>query len=80
MATGKQRKTLPMKTNIISALIGALVQLLTPEMLRGFIDAGLDWIENYVMETDNTIDDSIVLPICRKLREAVGIPDEDGNS
>lgn len=66
-----------MTSKVITALVAALLQMLSPEMLRRFIDAGLDAIEDYVAGTNNTIDDGIVIPACALLRKAVGIPDSD---
>ena len=64
-------------TKIISALVHAVLSMLDPEMLRGFIDAGLDFIEDYVGKTENEVDDSIVLPACALLRKAINCPDND---
>jgi hypothetical protein len=42
-----------------------------------FVDAGLDYIEDYVSKTENTMDDQVVLPMCRIIREVLNVPDND---
>jgi hypothetical protein len=38
---------------------------------------GLDIIEDKVMASPSTTDDMIVLPVCRIIREALSVPDND---
>jgi hypothetical protein len=40
-------------------------------------DVLLDQLENFVQRTDNKIDDHLLLPAIRALREAFDIPDND---
>lgn len=58
-------------------LMTALFAVLTPENLKKFVDAGLDAIENAVEGSENTIDDKLVLPICKVIRGTFDIPDND---
>jgi len=66
-----------MTSKVLAALVGALLQLLSPEMLRKFIDSGLDAIEDWVEGTENSIDDGVVLPMCALIRRAINCPDSD---
>lgn len=69
-----------MNGGLIAALMGGLLRLLTPEVIKKGIDAFLDAIENAVANTDNKIDDKIVLPTIAALRAAIGVPDNDGGA
>jgi hypothetical protein len=66
-----------MKTQILMALIGMFVNLLSPENLRKFADLVLDAIENKVEATENKWDDAVILPMCQTVRDAFNIPDND---
>lgn len=66
-----------MKKQLLEKLIGLLISMLTPEMLKVFADQLLDWIENHVQESDNKIDDAALLPICGMIRTTFNIPDND---
>ena len=66
--------------SVVSALLSALFMLLTPEVIKKFVDAGLDIIEDAVANSSNKIDDVVVIPLCKKLREALSIPDDDAPS
>lgn len=65
-----------MKAQILSVLIGALLKILTPELLKQFIDMVLDWVEDYVTGSASTVDDKVVLPICELIRKTFDVPDE----
>ena len=64
-----------MKAKLIGSLIGMLLQLLTPELLKEFTDNALDFIEAKVLGSKSKIDDAIILPLCATIREAFNIPD-----
>lgn len=66
-----------MKAQLISVLVGLVIKLFTPELLRAFLDMFLDWIEQYVKGSASTVDDKLVLPICDMIRLAYGVPDND---
>ncbi len=67
--------------SIVAYLIGQLVKLivgtLTPELLKKFGDMVLDFVENYVEGTASEVDDRIVLPVAKALRDVLNIPDDD---
>ena len=66
-----------MKAVLISQLIQIIVSMLTPDLLKKFVDMLLDFVEVYVQGTASTLDDKIVLPICEAIRRAFEIPDND---
>lgn len=66
-----------MKVKILTMVIGQVFSLLTPEILKGAVDALLDYVEETVVKSDNTIDDKIVIPACQLLRKTFDIPDND---
>jgi hypothetical protein len=61
----------------VQTAISAILANLDEDTIKRFIDAGLDAIEDIVASTDNQIDDQLVLPLCRRLRQAVDVPDND---
>ncbi len=62
---------------LLTANIGLMDQLMTKENLLLIADAMLDAAENIVIDSENTIDDKIVLPAIQKLRDTFNIPDND---
>ena len=66
-----------MNEKLLKVLIQGLFAVLTPEVLKSFVDAGLDAIEDAVAESENKVDDRIVLPMCKLIRNTFGIDDND---
>jgi hypothetical protein len=66
-----------MKAQLITMLIGMVMKLLTPELLRSFLDMVLDFVEAKVEGTKSTVDDRMILPICDMIRSAYHVPDND---
>jgi hypothetical protein len=66
-----------MKENLLKLLINAVLTFLSEAQLKDFADALLDFVEDAVEKSGTDLDDAIILPICRKVREAFGIPDND---
>jgi hypothetical protein len=66
-----------MKAKLITTLIGLILKMLTPELLKSFADTVLDFVEDKVKGTESTVDDAIVLPMCDMIRAAFNIPDND---
>lgn len=62
---------------MLQAIVALLAQVMTKENLKLVADAMLDVVEDVVAKSDNTIDDQLVLPAVRKIREAFDIPDND---
>jgi len=65
-----------MKDTIVK-LIALVLSLLNIERLRLVADAILDVIEKSVEESSTKVDDVLVLPLCKRIREAFNIPDND---
>jgi len=42
-----------------------------------FLDAGLDYIEDKVIASENKIDDTLILPACSLVRTVLRVPDND---
>ncbi|KKM25508.1 hypothetical protein LCGC14_1594320 [marine sediment metagenome] len=66
-----------MKAMILRHLVGVIMGMLTPELLKSFADMVLDFVEDYVEGTKSKIDDRLVLPLCASIRAAFDIPDND---
>ena len=67
-----------MKAKLIGSLINVFLLLLSPDLLKLFVDTVLDFIEDYVAGTKSEIDDKVVLPLCDMIRKTFDIPDHDG--
>ena len=63
--------------SIIASLIAGLLKALSPEVVKKGVDAMLDKIEDSVSGSKNKVDDMIVLPLCKTIREALNVPDND---
>lgn len=66
-----------MKKKLIELLLNAVLTFLSDEQLKEFADKLLDFVEDAVEQSGTSLDDAIILPICKKIREAFGIPDND---
>jgi hypothetical protein len=69
------------KMQLVLAIVSALLKILTPDLIKKLAqklgDTILDFAEDHVLGTASTVDDAIVLPVCKQLREGLNIPDED---
>ena len=66
-----------MKAKLIQLALQIMLSLLSPELLKTFADKLFDMIEEFVSDTENDVDDALVLPLIGLLREAFDIPDND---
>jgi hypothetical protein len=66
-----------MKEKILIQLINLVIGMISPELLKRLADTFLDFIEDSVVESDNKIDDMIILPMCKMVRDAFDIEDND---
>lgn len=64
-----------MSKHLLEMLINILMRILTPELLMTFADMTLDFVEEYVEGSKSTVDDKLVLPLCKLIRETYGIID-----
>ena len=66
-----------MKEKVIMWAVTLFLERLSGEDLKKWIDMGLDLIEDKVASTPSKTDDMIVLPLCKIIREALSVPDND---
>lgn len=52
-------------------------EFLTEENIKGAIDAVLDKLEDLIEKSPTKVDDRLLLPPIKKLREGLNIPDND---
>ncbi|MFA5430373.1 MAG: hypothetical protein WC329_04370 [Candidatus Omnitrophota bacterium] len=76
-AGGVSKGVSAMKSYLIAKLVGVLLGMFSPELLKKFIDMFLDFVENFVLGTKSELDDALVLPICDMIRKTLDIPDDD---
>jgi len=62
---------------ILVAMLQALLAVCNEEMVKGFMDKGLDFLEDKIAESSTTWDDTLVLPIINQIRKVLDIPDND---
>lgn len=77
MKNNQNLKGKKMTTSAVSAMVTTVINLLPDEIVKEFLDAGFDKIENVVKDSSNRIDDVVILPIINKLRSAFDVPDND---
>jgi len=65
------------KGKVLSVLIEMVINAITPDRLKEFVDMILDFVENIATDSSNKFDDSALLPICRLIRSTFDIPDND---
>lgn len=58
-------------------IIALLLSLVSKEQAKELIDHMFDFIENKVASTENTWDDTLILPLITKAREVLDVPDND---
>lgn len=66
-----------MKAKIIGLIVGQLLALLSPDLLKNAVDQLLDFVEDKVLGSASDIDDMVVIPVCDMIRKAFDIPDDD---
>lgn len=62
---------------LLEAIVGVLATLVTKENLKIVADKMLDAAEDVIADSANTIDDQLVLPVIKKIRDTFDIPDND---
>lgn len=71
------QRTQSMKTMLIQQLVSVLLSMMTADVMKKAVDAMLDVAERAAIGSDSTLDDAIVLPLCRQIRKTFDIPDND---
>lgn len=59
---------------VLLQAIALLVRLVSPELIRKAVDAGLAVVEEFAKTSTNRFDDAILLPICATIRTALDVP------
>ena len=62
-----------MKTAIIKVLVGVIFQILTSEQLKAWTAEGLDMLAEIAKSSENTLDDTIIVPLIGVIKEAFGL-------
>ena len=62
---------------LLNAVIMVIETLVTKDNLKLVADKMLDAAEDVIADTENDIDDKLILPVINKLRETFDIPDND---
>jgi hypothetical protein len=73
----KKKENKEMKEKILMMVASMLLEKLNPATLKQWADYGLDLLEDQIEESETTVDDRLVLPIIRGMREAFAIEDND---
>lgn len=66
-----------MKKSHIETLVTVLLSLLSPTALKSLTDSLLDMVEDAVKDSDTDIDDIIVSPLIKIIRESFDVMDND---
>jgi hypothetical protein len=66
-----------MRSILIAQLVNVLLNILSNDVMKLAVDKMLDFVEDYVTDTTNKVDDALVLPLCRRIRETFDVPDND---
>ena len=66
-----------MKQYLLEMLLKMVMMVLKPAAITALIDKILDFVEDAVAKSETTMDDVIVLPMCKVIREALNVPDND---
>jgi len=66
-----------MKEQMLSLAIQMLLKVITEDTLNDVADMILDFVENKVADSSNTLDDITVLPVVAVIRKTFDIPDND---
>ena len=54
-----------------------LDDLITVETIQKYGDQLFDFLEDAIADSGTKVDDMVVLPVIKKIRETLGIPDND---
>lgn len=66
-----------MKEKIILMAVNMFISRMSGDDMKIWMDHGIDIIEDKVTASESKTDDMIVLPLCKLVREALTIPDND---
>lgn len=63
--------------HMLPTIVSTLLELLPKSVIQDGLDALFDKIEDRVKASDTPVDDTIVLPVIKRLRDALDVPDDD---
>ena len=66
-----------MKEKLLGTILPLMLSALPADFIKTLLDTLLDTIEDTVAKSESDIDDAIVLPMCKLIRESLNIPDND---
>lgn len=66
-----------MKQMLMQTLMQVVMMFASKEVMTAAVDGFLDVVEDAVAKSDNKIDDIIVLPVVKQVREVFNVPDND---
>lgn len=64
------------KNRLVTWMITTMIARLSPEMIKKWIDHGLDLLEEHIANTPTTTDDELIMPIIKVLRGALNVPED----
>lgn len=67
-----------MNPAIGTSVINVLLTLLPKELGKQLLDQAFDWLEDQIADSSTEWDDAVLLPIVKKARDILDIPDQDG--
>jgi hypothetical protein len=62
-----------MKKILLQALVDMIFKVMTSDQLKLWVVEGLDLLAQKIKETDNTVDDTIVIPLIEVIKEAFSL-------
>lgn len=65
------------KVILIKALVETVLTFASPTLMKQVADGILDLIEDTVINSQNKMDDMVVLPLCQRCREVFNVEDDD---
>ena len=65
------------KEVLISWLVKTILAKVSEEDLKHFADLAIDFLEDFVEKSPNKSDDIIIVPMCKLVRTAFAVKDND---
>ena len=62
---------------MVTQIINLILTLIPKEKAKQLIDSIFDGLEESIIKSETGLDDAIILPLIRKARELLDVPDND---
>ena len=62
-----------MQEYLLKMLVEIILKRLSKDMLRGFVDSALDFVEDAVENSETQADDIVILPLCKLVRASFNV-------